>query len=696
MIPRPRKGRAVMSRKRPAWLFVSLVVLWPVCGPRVAADEMPVEEAWKALPEYNYGQDMAAVLAIDRAVIRAMASAESRSACAARLAELLEAPGTTLAARQYVCFQLRQIGTPAEVPVLARLLAEPETSQMARYALEAIPGDESLGVLRGALKTLQGALLVGAINSVAARKDARSVAALEGLADSDDAHVASAALWALGNIAGDEATAFLRKRAETAGTATPQDLAVALLRCGDALAAAGKTQPAGAIYEQLSRAAQTSGVRRAALEGLLRLQGERAAATIPAWFAGDDTDRRVVASRHLRRMSDEQFDRLAKQLDDLPDAGQLILLEVLASRKGKGALPLVMSALRSERPQLRLAAVHSLGLLGDVSVIPSLVDLLGGGGELTEAAQQALCRLPRKAVGDALLRALGERAELRVPVIEVLKELKYYEAIDPLIAMAAREDPAVSGPALDGLRGIADPDEYDLPRLVGLMLKTPRGRHRDEVEKTILIVCEKLPAGADRARPVLAALAPADRSRLPEYLPLLGRLGGPKALEIVDAALGGSDPEVKRAAVRALCNWPDAEVADRLLDIAGHSDNKTFRQWSLRGYVRVVTLKSDRPEAATLAMLQNAIKLAETTGDRQLVLSRASTVRSMEAVSWIAEYLDDRHLGETACRAIVELAHHRFLRQPNMKRFAPILEKVSRISKDPAVVERAKRYRLGL
>ena len=71
-------------------------------------------------------------------------------------------------------------------------------------------------------------------------------------------------------------------------------------------------------------------------------------------------------------------------------------------------------------------------------------------------------------------------------------------------------------------------------------------------------------------------------------------------------------------------------------------------------------------------------------------------MRTLDTVAWIAEYLDDPNLDQAACQAIVELAHHRFLRHPNMDRFGPLLEKVSRISKDPDVVERAKKYRLGL
>ena len=47
---------------------------------------------------------------------------------------------------------------------------------------------------------------------------------------------------------------------------------------------------------------------------------------------------------------------------------------------------------------------------------------------------------------------------------------------------------------------------------------------------------------------------------------------------------------------------PDADVADKLLELAESADNRTFRRWALRAYIRVVTLKSDRPEAETLAI----------------------------------------------------------------------------------------------
>jgi len=53
-------------------------------------------------------------------------------------------------------------------------------------------------------------------------------------------------------------------------------------------------------------------------------------------------------------------------------------------------------------------------------------------------------------------------------------------------------------------------------------------------------------------------------------------------------------------------------------------------------------------------------------------------------------------LAQTACTVIVELAHHRFLREPNKAKFEPILLKVERTATDKDVAERAKKSRLGM
>jgi HEAT repeat protein len=681
-----------LNKSIPFPLF--LVMLLAVRGSVVSAGEMPVEDAWKALPSYQYGQDIAPLLAIDRAVIASMSSAETRAACAARLAALLESDQTTAAARQHICNQLRQAGTAAEVPLMAKLLLREESSEMARHVLQAIPGDESLAALRGATDTLQGKFLIGVINSLAARKDLASVPKLQALANNEDKDVAAAAVWALGAI-GPVDGAGLDVVLKTATGPLPLRLAVPLLRFAESQASQGKTEQAALIYAKLSQKGQAAGVRRAALLAQLPKEGEPLQKAILAWLGGDDLDQRKVAASRLAALSDAQLGKAMASLPGLPVDSQRALIEVLAARRGEQVLPIILKMAKSDQADLRIVGVRCLGEIGDASVIPVLVDSLAVKGDVARAAQQALISLPRKEVSEAMLAALNARPEIRVPVIDVLKALRCYEAIDPLIVIASQNDAEVYGPALDGLRGIADPDETDIPRLVKLLLNTKAGRQREEVEKTILIVCEKAPANDDRAKIVLAALANIDAADAPKYLPLLGRLGGAQAMAMIEPALTSTNAEVRDAAVRAICNWPNGDVADRLLKFAA-GENKEYRRMALRAYVRVISLKADRPEQQTLDMLQNAMKLAVAAEDRQLILERASTVRTLEAVEWIASFLDDPAVNQAACRAIVELARHRFLRQPNMERFGPLLDKVIAVSNEPPIVERAKRYKLGL
>ena len=49
-------------------------------------------------------------------------------------------------------------------------------------------------------------------------------------------------------------------------------------------------------------------------------------------------------------------------------------------------------------------------------------------------------------------------------------------------------------------------------------------------------------------------------------------------------------------------------------------------------------------------------------------------------------------LAEQACSSVVELAHHKELRNPNRQEFAAALKKVLATAKDAIILERAKRY----
>ena len=100
-------------------------------------------------------------------------------------------------AKAKACQRLAVVGDASAAPVLAALLPSPHLSAYARTALEGIPGPAADDALREALGIVRGEQLVGVINSIAKRRDARAITALGQLRYADDLAVAKAADAAL-------------------------------------------------------------------------------------------------------------------------------------------------------------------------------------------------------------------------------------------------------------------------------------------------------------------------------------------------------------------------------------------------------------------------------------------------------------------------------------------------------------------
>jgi|FLYL01.1.fsa_nt_gi HEAT repeat protein len=117
-----------------------------------------------------------------------------------KLVAILKDPKASPYAKAKACQRLAVSGDKAAVPALAALLADSQLSHYARYALEPMPDPAADEALRSALGKVKGRLLVGVINSLGQRKDARSVEALGKLLNDPDREVAEAASAALARI----------------------------------------------------------------------------------------------------------------------------------------------------------------------------------------------------------------------------------------------------------------------------------------------------------------------------------------------------------------------------------------------------------------------------------------------------------------------------------------------------------------
>lgn len=632
------------------------------------------ESDWQQVKTYQYGQDLRPLLAVEREVYKSLASPEGRKQVAARLVELMADNQATPAARQFAGWELWVVGTEADVPALAKLLDDPVVADWAREALEMIPGEKSGAALRAALGRLKGRTLVGAINSLGKRRDAKSVEALGRLTTDKDAEVAAAACSALGSIDTPEALIELIK-----ATVVPT------------------TGRLSETTKETPLVLHRDPARQAALVGALNAAGGQLVDKALTMLASDDPDAQAIAAAKLVRIAykEETAKDLIQWLRRLAPPGRALLLGVLAERGIKEAAPEAEAALNAPELPLRLAGIRALAFIGDAKHVPLLASGLGAAEPMIdEASRDSLNRLAAPGVDEALVTALTSAdATRRVSIIELLAWRKCAAAVPVLLGQATRAEPAVGDAAILAIRALATP-KY-IPAMIKVIVAAKPGSQRDEMEKAVVAICGQIADAQRRADAALEAYAAGGNADRTALLPLLGRLGGPRALAAIREAMKSQEPEIREAAIRGLCNWPDASAAPELLELARQSDKK-YSVWALRAYIRVITSVGSGRDLETLALLKQAMPLATEKAERQLILNRARAVRTIETLRWLLPYVDDPELCDAACETIVDLARQRFLRTPNQQEFNAALKKVIATCKAPAVTDTARTLAAGI
>lgn len=411
-----------------------------------------------------------------------------------------------------------------------------------------------------------------------------------------------------------------------------------------------------------------------------------------------DKDMRALALEQVRTEAKgaSATQAFAAQLPKLPPDGQAALLQALADRGDTAARPAILNVLDTSRDEsVKSAAIKALGVLGEPSDTARLVKTLAEGVEAEQAAARAsLGRLTGPSVS-SLIAAEMKRASpaMQVTLIGILTTRRAMDAIPDILAATLKEDPSVRTAAMAALGQLAGPGH--IAEMLRGVLKAAAGPERDAAEKAVMFVCARIENPEKRAEPLLAALAKFQGTERAVLLPVLGRVGGSEARKLIETAIGQADTQTHEAGLRALCNWPDASVAERLTQLAQADPHDEHRTMALRALVRVAPLPDGRPDRDKLDLLKKAITLCQRDADRNLALQRASAIRIVETLRFLLPYLDEPAYAAQACRSIVELAHHRNLREPNKAEFDRALDKVIATSKDATLVDRAQRYKKG-
>jgi HEAT repeat protein len=621
-------------------------------------------DEYQELLDYDWSASRQPLVAIENN-LRQADTPEKMAVVEERMIAVLASEQAKPAARQFAARMLRRIAGTKSVPALAELLDDAELAHIARFALQYNPAPAVDAALRAALPGLEGDLLIGVLGTASLRGAEDLVPVLTELAEGEDATLAAVAVRALGNIA-DETAAVALIQLELGS-----DLAAlrtdGLLKCADGMLAEGESGSAAKIYKAVLESTASEPLKAAALRGVLHAQpGGQGVEGLVAALVGDSPYLRAAAKHYLIEADGAEIGAgISAALASVDSEQKLGLLEIIEARGDAVALGQIAKLLRDEDAAVQVAAVATLGRIGDVSTVPVLLEVAAGEGELADKAYESLKIIPGDGVGEELVarieRAAGEKKLLILKLMADRAEQSFAPAI---LSAAADDDAAVRMSAIRALSVVGDVS--NLPAMVALLLASDDAAEQNALMRALVLTGLRSADATARVEPIAAALADADKGERVLLVTALGRLRGERALAAVLEQSRSDDADIVAAAVVELAKWDTPGAAERLQEIAGGDYAERLRTVALRGYINAANMTSAQGSDETaVEMYERALELADSDTGKKAVLAGLSQAASPGGFDLVTVLLDDENLRAEAEIAMLGIAEKSYAAIPD-------------------------------
>ncbi|MBT4821593.1 MAG: hypothetical protein HON70_38145, partial [Lentisphaerae bacterium] len=588
-----------------------------------------------------------------------------------------------------------RFGGAESVDYLSALLSheDPVFHTRAVLGLQKNPSESAAVALRKALADAsipeRQARLIHALSE---RRDSACLPQVVKLAGSKDTQVRNLALHAIALMSDEPRNALFQVGIKQGPKAAKMDAINAYLAHADRLAEMGKKREAIAIYRELI---ELGGYQKGhALMGLALVGGakerdfilevlkdtnERNPTVISRLFSRDPSGRRVVERVYA--------DTAATNVNLKAD-----LLGVLGSYADPATLPTVLNAADDENHLVRRAALGALGNFDDERATDALIAAAVSERDL-DIAVQSIGRSPRRSkITENVKKALpAGSASVRVSLVRLLGNCPKAECVPLLLATLRDADRQVRAEALGMLAKAGEPSSY--APVVEFLAGEPDRKVRTKATAALSRLGDTGVTPAERSRLVTGRLMKGDCPGRAELIAMLPRVTSASSqeseLKILNQALVSEAKDIRRAATRALQEWPDPDVVlDVLLRTAGKGSDPLGGVLALRAYTeqlkRLAEKRSDSvskgrmaAQDATREMVQRyrrGLDLAVARPEKSGLLSGLGGQAHPDALKTALDHFDDQDVKEEAMLAVYTISAA--LGKSQAQAVTPALEKI--------------------
>ena len=586
------------------------------------------------------------------------------------------------------CKLLAIYGTKNAVPALAPLLSDEKLAAWARIGLEAIPDPAADEVLRQAMGTLQGRLLIGAINSLSVRRDVKAIDGLAAKLTDADADVASAAAEALGHIGSAAAAKPLEQSLATAPAAVRSSVAEGCILCAERFLADGQRDAAIRLYDAVRKADVAKAKLLEATRGAILARQADGIPLLVEQLRSADKAFFYIGLRVARELPGREVTKaLVAELKQASPERQALLILAMADRGDTDALPALIATAKSGPTKARVVALGVLPRLGDVGCVPVMLEsAIDAEADVAKSAKAALAEFSGQEVdADLLTRLPKAEGPTRLVLLELAGQRRMQAALPLMIAAIDDPEPQIRAAALTALGSAVE--MRDLGILIDRVINRQRPEDIKAAEAALRTACVRMPDREACAATLAQRMSQAPVPARCACLAVLGEMGGTKALEAIGAAAKDANAEIQDAATRVLGEWMSTDAAPVLLDVAKTAADEKFRVRALRGYIRIAR-QLDLPSADRVAMCGEAMKLSPRDNEKTLVIEVLRRNPSAAGLALVVPHLSNAELKTEARDAAIAIAEK--IVQSDPAAVAEAMKQVVEAGGDSKATDRAK------
>ncbi|HTE01994.1 MAG TPA: DUF1080 domain-containing protein [Mucilaginibacter sp.] len=559
----------------------------------------------------------------------------------------------------FIISQLQMTGKDDAIAALHNYLNDERLCDPAARALVKINSPAAKAALLKALPASKGACTLSLVEALGDSRNTLAVKSINATIGKDK-KLTKVALYALANIADPVSINLLANAAQRAGfTYDETNATSAYLLYIKNLGSRGKAQIALRLAKTLSTKASLANqiqTKTAALKLQVDMQGAKSTPLLIEAARNNNQKYRDAALKFAGPyLTPANITLWTNELAKADTTEKAAIITMLGNNRVRPALRAVVAELKNENEKVVIAAITAAGQIGQDKILNNLFRVLKTGTPNEDlAVQNALLvmsghDLPQRSEKQVAYMPPGGQ----VALVNLFAARHAHEQMDVVIPLLNSGDMNVRAAAYSALKYLAA--ENNLEDLLALMSSPIQPKETMEVQSSIITVIGQMKDRSVETEPVLKEMDKAEADKKSLYYNVLAAIGDKKSLNAVSKAYDQGSIDTKHAAITALSQWVDISAAPQLFNIAKTNNDAGLKDQALRGYIATIN-KSTYPADEKVIYLRDAMEVAQTVQQKQLILQETANNKTFPALLFVGSYLYDPQLQEDAANSVVSIA----------------------------------------